>query len=604
MSPQAALPTQFYSNEQYRALYQGSPVPIFVWRREADDFVFVDCNDAADDFMHEKVRSTIGVHASDLLRSTPELLTAMHRCFAEKHSIHQQTFRRLESTGELKHLHITFVFVPPNDILAHVLDLSDQTLAEVAWKEAEKKFRDIFENTTEGIFQTTPDGTYLTANPAMARMLGFDSPEELITVRKDIGRQQYVDEERREDFKRLLAERGVVRGFEYEAYRKDGSKIWISDNVRAVNDENGSVLYYEGTADDITERKAVQQALSDSEERYRELFENSRDAIYVHDLSGRYLSVNAAAEKLSGYSREEILGRHFSDFIAANDLYKVHKNLCRKLKEHGETVYEIEIRTKDGRSVPVEVSSRIICQDEVPGSIQGTARDITDRKRAQEALQQFSRRLISGQEAERQRIARELHDEIGQALTAVRLNLQAIPHLCEIPDCEPYLQENLNAIDEALRLIKDLSLDLRPAVLDDLGLVAAVHWYVTRYAKRSGLVSKVHCESINPASRLPRELETTAFRILQEALTNVARHSKAKSVTVELQRSNGNLVIGVSDDGVGFNWTSREYNRPAATLGIRGMQERASALNGSLKIKSAPGQGTIVQASLPIALRS
>lgn len=717
--------------DRYRALYDGSPVPIFVWKKEDDDFVFVDCNSAADDLMHQKVREMLGVKASELLASTtPELLRGMHRCFNEQQTIKHLTFRRFQSTGELKHLSVSFVYVPADHVLIYVVDISEQMIVEVAWREAERKYKDIFENVTEGVFQSTPNGTYLTANPAMARMLGFDSPEELIAVRQDIGRQQYVDETKRDEFKRLLAEHDVVRGFEYEAYTKDGNKIWISDNVRAVRDESGSVNYYEGTANDITQRKAAQQALSesetrlraifekapmgisvmesetgrflkvnpryseitgyseaelleltfhdithpedagigmqylqsflankspsfqfekryvrkdgsivwvsvtsvrlwdevskqqqhmalvedinerrrtaealrDSEERYRELFENSRDAIYVHDVSGRYTSVNAAAEKLSGYSREEILGRSFSDFISPKDLMLVRENLCRKLSEQGETAYEIEIRTKDGRSVPVEVSSRLVHQNGVPVAIQGTARDITERKRAQEALQQFSRRLISAQELERQRIARELHDEIGQALTAVRLNLQAIQDFCRTANCVPYLGDNLRVVDDALRLVKDLSLDLRPSVLDDLGLRAAVQWYVSRHAERCGLVSEFQCDSMGPEKRLPRDVETNAFRILQEALTNVARHSQANRVLVELRRVNGDLILAVSDDGIGFDYPSHAYSTLASTLGLRGMQERAVALNGKLEIHSVGNQGTTVRAFIPIPL--
>src|SRR6266498_1538608 len=190
---------------------------------------------------------------------------------------------------------------------ARVLDITGRVRVEEALREAEKRYRDIFENVEEGVFQTTPEGRFLTANPALVRMLGFDSAEQLLNARTNIAREHYVDPERRECFKRLLEEHGAVRNFEYQAYRKDGSSIWLSDNIHAVRDENGTVVYYEGTAQDITERKRAEEALRKSEERYRELFENAKDAIYVHDLSGRYVSVNRAAEKLTGFTREEIV---------------------------------------------------------------------------------------------------------------------------------------------------------------------------------------------------------------------------------------------------------------------------------------------------------
>src|SRR5712691_10536958 len=377
-------------------------------------------------------------------------------------------------------------------------DITGRKLAKDARREAERKYRDIFENAVEGIFQTSPDGEFIAANPALARMLGFESPEELIRERTDIGRTHYVESERRAEFKRLLDQHDTVRGFEFEAYRKDGTKIWMSDNVRAVRDASGKLLYYEGTVEDITERKLAEEALReseeryrdlvensrdlicthdldglvlsanpaaaaavgydldefvgkktirdllvpevrdqfdqymarlrkegttsgimlvqtrsgerrmweyynslrtegvaipivrgmarditeqrraeaalrDSEERYRELFENDKDAIYVHDLNGVYRSVNRAAERLSGYSREEILGKHFRDFVSPEYLERVGETFGKKLEGTGETTYEIEIIRRDGARVPVEVSSRLIYENGVAIGVQGSA---------------------------------------------------------------------------------------------------------------------------------------------------------------------------------------------------------------------------------------
>src|SRR2546425_11333368 len=181
-------------------------------------------------------------------------------------------------------------------------------------QDAERNYEDILQNLQEGVFQTTPEGGFITANRALVEMLGFASQEELIESRQNIARQHYVNPEDREKFKRQLRKFGKVPGFEFEAYRKDGSRIWLSENTRAVFDSEGVLIYYEGTAQDITERKQAESALRESEQRYRELFENSRDAIYVHDMSGRYTSVNRAAEELSGFSRHEIIAKHYSNF--------------------------------------------------------------------------------------------------------------------------------------------------------------------------------------------------------------------------------------------------------------------------------------------------
>lgn len=214
-----------------------------------------------------------------------------------------------------------------------------------------------------------------------------------------------------------------------------------------------------------TQRLAqVETALRDSEERYRELFENSHDAIYIHDLNGRYTSVNRAAEGLTGYSREEILGRHYSNFVQPTYLKTVRENFCRKLDVPLETTYETEIACKDGTRKPVEVTSRMIYRNGEPAGVQGTVRDISERKRAQRALQTYSRRLVNAQEAERETIVRELHDNIGQSLKAISLNLKAIQTSGEVNESAlSRLGETIDVLDVVLRRVRELSSELRPA---------------------------------------------------------------------------------------------------------------------------------------------
>lgn len=351
----------------------------------------------------------------------------------------------------------------------------------------------------------------------------------------------------------------------------------------------------------IAERNLVEAALRESEERYRELFENARDAMYVHDLDGNYTSINHAAEKLSGYAREDIIGHNFSEFIPAGHIKDVRERFCGKLANRSETTYEVEVIAKDGRLVPVEVSSRAIYEKGVIVGIQGTARDITERKQAQDTLQMFSRQLIEAQEDERRRIARELHDQIGQVLTAVKMNLHTIQRVCDAGEALTHIKDNIEAVDEALRLVRDLSVDLRPPLLDDLGLVTALRWYVDRYAKRSGVVADLVIEMKDQNERFSRELETACFRIAQEALTNVVRHARASCVLVRLVKDKHSLFLSVKDNGVGFDPDSLRKRAPrAATLGLLGMQERAHAAGGAVEIDSRVSKGTEIRLKLPL----
>ena len=463
---------------------------------------------------------------------------------------------------------------------------------------AERKYRRIFENVSEGIFQSTPEGMYLMANPALARIHGFNSPRELIRSCRDISREIYVDPARREEFKRLLEKHGMVRDFEHETFRKDGSRIWLSVSARAVKDENGKIVCYEGTARDITQRKQAEQALRESEERFRELFENSKDALYVHDLTGCYTSVNRAAERLSGYTREELIGRHFS--ILLNPEYERHVrgHLERKADEPSESTYETEIVTKHGHSVPVEISSRLILADGAAVAVQGCLRDVSERKRVQAAARTYSRRLIEAQEGERRRMSRELHDQVGQILTAVKMNLHVLRKKCSAPEILASIEDNMKVIDEAVDQVRDLSVDLRPLLLDDFGLVVAVRWYLDRQAKSCGVPADFTTHSLGEDDRFSSELETACFRIVQEAVTNVARHAHASRISVVLERVGQDLILLISDDGAGFDM--KVLRTSAATLGLRSMEERVQAMGGSITIDSAPDRGTAICARLPI----
>ncbi len=355
----------------------------------------------------------------------------------------------------------------------------------------------------------------------------------------------------------------------------------------------------------IVERERAEVALRKSEERYRELFENAKDAIYVHDLDGNYLSINRAAEELSGYTREEIVGHNFVEFIAPEHVDFVRNTFCAKLAQQGETSYEVDVITKDGRRVPVEVSSRAIYENGQIVGVQGMARDITERKQAQDALQMFSRQLIEAQEDERRRIARELHDQIGQILTAVKMNLYTVQQFCQGVEAVSYVKDNIEAVDEALGLVRDLSIELRPPVLDDLGLVTALRWYADRYANRTGLQVDLVIGLADPNEGFSREIETACFRIVQEALTNVVRHASATHVTVQIKKDGNTLVLIVRDDGVGFDPTSLRKRAPgAATLGLVSMQERAHAAGGDIEIKSARGKGTEIRLRVSLELSS
>jgi signal transduction histidine kinase len=220
-------------------------------------------------------------------------------------------------------------------------------------------------------------------------------------------------------------------------------------------------------------------------------------------------------------------------------------------------------------------------------------RTAVELREKREQLGVLSHKLIEAQEAERRAVARELHDDFGQVLTAIRFNLQRT----ESPPAQSRT-ENIALIDAAIGRLRDLALDLRPPVLDDLGLVAALRWYVGREAARAGLEFEIDLDPLEP--RLPPAVETACFRVAQEALTNVVRHADARRVAVSLRARSDDVELVVRDDGAGFDVpVARRRAATGASQGLLTMEERVSLTGGTLSIESAPGQGTIVRARFP-----
>ncbi|MCI0659342.1 MAG: PAS domain S-box protein, partial [Acidobacteria bacterium] len=263
-------------------------------------------------------------------------------------------------------------------------DITERKQAEEALQRAEEKYRGIVENAVEGIFQTSPEGRFLTANPALARMLGYASADELVRERPDIGRTGYADPQRREEFKREMGEKGFTHGFEYEAYRKDGGRVWLSENARAVCDGSGDLLYYEGITEDITERNRAEREMAERKAFLSALIENSPLAIVTIDPEERVQHCNSAFEQLFGYRLEEMEGKLIDDFVAPGELTSEALNLTRQAVR-GEIGHAVTQRgTKDGRVITVEVHGvPLVVNGKLVGGY-ALYQDVTERRRAEE----------------------------------------------------------------------------------------------------------------------------------------------------------------------------------------------------------------------------
>jgi len=360
----------------------------------------------------------------------------------------------------------------------------------------------------------------------------------------------------------------------------------------------------------LVQRRRSEDALRDSEERFRLLVDGARDyAIYMLNPEGFIMSWNAGAERLKGYSGAEIIGSHFSLFYSDEDvaLDRPRHELKVALLSGRFEAEGWHIR-KDGSRFWANTIIRPLRDGH--GRLMGFAkitRDLSERKEAHERLQayagqlhQLSRRLMEAQERERRHLASELHDEIGQVLTVIKIGLQRMQDSGEREDVSALFTDNIAAIDHALARVRNMSLDLRPSMLDDFGLIAALRWYGERHSRATGI--KVNLIMPEEIDRLPPELETICFRVAQEALTNVFRHARADHVELMLLMDEASLVLRVSDNGIGFDVSRLE--KPDAhkrSFGLFSMRERVALIGGWLKIDSGPQRGTTLQASFPRA---
>ncbi len=347
------------------------------------------------------------------------------------------------------------------------------------------------------------------------------------------------------------------------------------------------------------ERAALEQ-LRQSEESYRGLFENATGAIEVHDLNGRIVNANKAFEKLTGYGSEELQGLDVTKFLAPKDVKAVEELLRAQYRGDAvDNLIEFPLTRRDGTQAIVELMPSLIIRNGHPVGVQSIARDVTEQRRMQENLRYYVSQVLKAQESERLRIARELHDDTAQALTGVSRRLDMLSSGAEVPeDVANRLDELREQTDTILDGVRRFSQDLRPPVLDDLGLLPALKWLLIALEEQDGIESNTRL--LGDPRRLPRDAELALFRIAQEALSNVRKHSHASAVELTLDFREGSIAMTVADNGNGFELPPSTGDLAASgKLGLIGMQERARLLGGTIDMESKPGEGTKVVVTVP-----
>jgi len=377
---------------------------------------------------------------------------------------------------------------------------------------------------------------------------------------------------------------------------------YFSIKSSPIFDESGEIVKFVDLRRDITEKKRTEEALQESERSYRELFEVAPDAIWVHDLKGNIIKANKAAEKLTGLSAEELAGGNVQTLLSEEGL-RLAKEVRRRLVK-GEAVaqpYEQHLIRKDGTEAILRLTTSPIFSNGQLIAFQNIARDITEEKRMQENLRYYLQEITRAQEEERRRIARELHDSTAQTLIALLHQLEnLLGDKAKLPVREAKaLWGFYEQIRDVLREVRRFSRDLRPSILDDLGLLPALEWVTGELNKEYGVETTL--QVVGDVRRFSQEAELILFRIVQEALRNVAKHAQASKAEVKIEFEKQKTRVTVSDDGIGFELPESLGDLPyTGKLGLAGMQERVQLLGGNLKLKSKLGKGTTVVATAPI----
>jgi len=338
-----------------------------------------------------------------------------------------------------------------------------------------------------------------------------------------------------------------------------------------------------------------------SEQKYRHLFEAASDAIWVQDVDGIFVDGNRGWQKLTGFTVEEIKGVNVSKYLSKKAL-ALAREIRRKLVsgQSFEQPYEQKVFIKNGSEKTVMMSTNALMSDGKITGFEHIARDVTQERQQQENVRAYIQQITRAQEEERKRIARDLHDDVSPDIIVLIQKLDNITSVQKrkMADIRAGLDEVREQAVKALEGLRATAQGLRPRIIDDLGLVAALEWIAEELERDQKIRTKVETKDIN--RNLSSETQILLFRIAQEALNNIRKHAHASNVIIKLEGGENEVKMTVTDNGHGFQAPQKiEGMVSAGRLGLMGMHERARLLNGTLHIKSAPGDGTEITVRLP-----
>jgi PAS domain S-box-containing protein len=490
-------------------------------------------------------------------------------------------------------------------------DITKRKRAEEALKDSEERFRQLAENIHDLFWIKTPDfNRILYLSPVYERMSGHSREERY----REHGYQSFLDRIVPEDRARMTqimeSAAGVEFDIEFRIVRPNGSVRWIHDRGFPIRDQSGQVYRIAGIATDITERKLAEEALRESEERFRQLTENINEVFWLRspDLK-QLLYISPMFEKVCGHTRESLYAGGPELLVHPEDRPGVMETLKNLAGREFEIEYRIvtkagEVRWLRDRGFPIRNASGQLYR------FGGVAEDITDRRESEDRLKASSERLRalsaslqSAREQEATRIAHQIHDDMGGILTGLRWELEAFEkmihqpaHAGQLRAMQEKLATMMGLTDTTINVVRRIASELRPSILDDLGLLEAIEWQTQQFQARTGI--QCCCDCSLQSIPLGDAQSTSVFRIVQEALTNILRHAQATEVGVAMKQEDDFFTLTVADNGRGITADEKSSRN---SLGLLGIEERVHLIGGCLDIVGRPGQGTTLHVRVPLA---
>ena len=548
-------------------------------------------------------------------------------------------FQFLRRSRETRTIFMTSALIPgTRKNIASLLDITDRVQAERALRDSDRRYRTLFEESSNALYTTTLDGKLIDCNQAMLDLFGY-SKEEMLRVNVP---QLYIDPRDMNKVRKDIGKYDVVRDHETRFRKKDGAEISCLLTSSFWRSSTDQILGYQGIIHDITERKIAENALRASKEKlelmvaertaelqnanerltlalnkgkrieimmwkgakqYKNLYENSPLGMYRANPDGRLLVANPALVKMLGYTS-------FAELASTNNQWgdyepnylqpEFRKNLAEDDRVRG---YEGAWRRLDGSTIFVRESARVTrTQDGTILYCEGTVEDITEQKEAEEKVLRYQEELRSlaselsfAEERERRRVAVILHDDVGQLLAVSKIRLGSLAEMTPSAEQQVQIGEVRRLVEQAIDHTRSLTFELSPPVLHELGFGAAVEWLGEQMEKVHGF-KFAFCNDEEPKS-VDEEVGIFLFTSVRELLVNVAKHANATKVQVSITKNGEEMVVEVSDDGGGFLPSKADLRSKG--FGLFSIRERLQHLGGHMRIDSVPGKGTVIALSAP-----